>query len=378
MHDTRVPWPKFKSCNSQCWVSANCSEEELLWGGSTVGGKIRASAYKDSDRQDSIRQDSIHDKNYADENRDYVNEHREDDDFTGDRYLDPRAYAPRRKTPMHLSSGREDDDELNDRMPLFLEREVQQVEDDARLAELEADLREVIQQETQASYASQRYVTPDMYDEYEAPLVRRSSLPTFVIRAGLMMISAVGLVTALLFLQGAFRESGSQLSGNVSEAFAAAPAITRVKEEKALDQNALPREHTKVASAVDNFQINKNSVSAYPPIPPGNAPVPDRVTGANDVPRVIDKAELANLLTRGNELIAVGDIAAARLLLQRAADAREPRAALALAGTYDPAVLRNLKVLGINPDLVTARAWYEKAREYGSLDAQARLDRLSK
>ena len=360
-----------------------------------MGGKIRASAYQDFGRQDSI-QDSIHDKNYADEHREHVEEHREYhriDDFAGDRYLDPRAYAPRRKTPMPLSSDREDADDLNDRMPLFLEREVQQIENDARLAELEADLREVIQQETQTSYASQRYVSPDMYDvspdmydEYEAPpLSRRSAIPSFVIRAGLMMVLAIAIVTVLLFLQGTFKESGQsaaslQLSSNVSGAFAAVPSVARAKEEKAPDLNVVPRpaEQVKVASAVDNIQVNNNSASAYPPIPPGNASLPERATSATDLPRVIDRAELANLLARGNELIAVGDIAAARLLLQRAADAREPRAALALAGTYDPAVLRNLKVLGINPDLATARTWYEKAREYGSLDAQARLDKLSR
>jgi TPR repeat protein len=77
-------------------------------------------------------------------------------------------------------------------------------------------------------------------------------------------------------------------------------------------------------------------------------------------------------------LISVGDIASARLLLERAADAQEPSAAFALAGTYDPAVLGRSRAFGIAPDLAMARLWYEKALKLGSLEAQQRLDKLQK
>ena len=55
--------------------------------------------------------------------------------------------------------------------------------------------------------------------------------------------------------------------------------------------------------------------------------------------RRIDSDELAALLKRAKGLLAIGDITSARLLLERAADAQEPEAALMLAGTYDPQVL---------------------------------------
>ena len=45
------------------------------------------------------------------------------------------------------------------------------------------------------------------------------------------------------------------------------------------------------------------------------------------------------LLKRAKGLLAIGDITSARLLLERAADAQEPEAALMLAGTYDAQVL---------------------------------------
>jgi hypothetical protein len=86
----------------------------------------------------------------------------------------------------------------------------------------------------------------------------------------------------------------------------------------------------------------------------------------------------AALLKRGNDLISSGDVAAARLVLRRAAEAGDAGAALALAGTYDPATLQKLRVHGLSPDLVMARHWYEKASELGSPDALRRLEILAR
>jgi hypothetical protein len=92
--------------------------------------------------------------------------------------------------------------------------------------------------------------------------------------------------------------------------------------------------------------------------------------------RLLDKEEVAALLERAQRLMAVSDIASARLLLERAADARDASAAFALASTYDPAVLG--RTSSVAPDVAMARHWYEKARSYGFPDAQRRLDRLQK
>jgi hypothetical protein len=92
--------------------------------------------------------------------------------------------------------------------------------------------------------------------------------------------------------------------------------------------------------------------------------------------RRLDADELANLLKRAKGLIATGDIASARLLLERAADAQEASAALILARTYDPAVLGTPDARSIAPDPAAARAWYQKAAQFGSRDAQQRLDQM--
>jgi hypothetical protein len=86
--------------------------------------------------------------------------------------------------------------------------------------------------------------------------------------------------------------------------------------------------------------------------------------------------ELATLLKRAMGLIEIGDIAPARLLLERAADAQEASAALMLAQTYDPAVLGTQDMRSITPDPAMARDWYQKAALLGSLDAKQRLAQM--
>jgi hypothetical protein len=87
----------------------------------------------------------------------------------------------------------------------------------------------------------------------------------------------------------------------------------------------------------------------------------------------LDPDELATLMTRAKGLLAAGDVPSARLLLERAADAREPTAALLLAQTYDPAVLGTRDARNIVPDPALARTWYQRAVEFGSAEAQGRL-----
>ena len=81
-------------------------------------------------------------------------------------------------------------------------------------------------------------------------------------------------------------------------------------------------------------------------------------------------------MKRAKGLIAIGDIASARLLLERAADAQEASAALLLAQTYDPAVLGAQDMRSITPDPATARDWYQKAAQLGSSDATQRLAQM--
>ncbi len=92
--------------------------------------------------------------------------------------------------------------------------------------------------------------------------------------------------------------------------------------------------------------------------------------------RRLDPDELAGIMKRAKSLLAAGDIPPARLLLERAAEAQEPAAALMLAQTYDPHVLGTKDIRNINADPAAARNWYRRAAQLGSSEAQRRLDQL--
>ena len=112
-------------------------------------------------------------------------------------------------------------------------------------------------------------------------------------------------------------------------------------------------------------------VAALPP-----APVPEPMIAGDAILR-LDPNEIASALKRADDLIASGDLAAARLVLRRAANAGDARAATTLAGTYDPAILEKLGVHGFVPDVAMARVWYEKAKKFGSAEAPRRLELLA-
>ncbi len=92
--------------------------------------------------------------------------------------------------------------------------------------------------------------------------------------------------------------------------------------------------------------------------------------------KTLDADTLAGLMTRAKAMIAIGDIAAARLLLERAATAQDASAAFLLAQTYDPAVLGTNDTRSITADAAAARDWYEKAAQLGSVEAKQRLTQL--
>lgn len=126
-----------------------------------------------------------------------------------------------------------------------------------------------------------------------------------------------------------------------------------------------------IALALRSAQPNQMQTEPSPP-PAAAMPVTAPATSA----RRLNADELANLLKRARGLIAVGDIAPARLLLERAADAQEAGAALLLAQTYDPAVLGTQDMRSITPDPAMARDWYQKAARLGSMDARQRLAQM--
>jgi NitT/TauT family transport system substrate-binding protein len=100
---------------------------------------------------------------------------------------------------------------------------------------------------------------------------------------------------------------------------------------------------------------------------------------AKSEPRQHSAAEVAAMMTSGAESMANGDVSGARLMYQRLAKEGEASAALALAESYDPPMLRKSNITrAITPDVAVAQSWYEKAKALGSPVAAVRLEELAR
>ena len=90
----------------------------------------------------------------------------------------------------------------------------------------------------------------------------------------------------------------------------------------------------------------------------------------------VDQAALKDLLQRGDQLLARGDIVAARAVYERAAEMASAPAAMALGSTYDPSRLWSLGVFGMVGNKEKARQWYARADQLGHAGAKERLRML--
>jgi hypothetical protein len=149
------------------------------------------------------------------------------------------------------------------------------------------------------------------------------------------------------------------------EAFPSGIKLTRTVEgATAAQASASPAAQAPASPAAQQSQATP--VAQPPAFPAKGFPI-----------RQLDREEIADLMRRGEAFIATGDLASARLMLQRAAEGGDPRAALTLAGTYDPIVLEKLGIQGFASDIAAARTWYERAKEFGSAEAMRRLEMLA-
>jgi hypothetical protein len=138
---------------------------------------------------------------------------------------------------------------------------------------------------------------------------------------------------------------------------AAAPAVDR------LPPTAAPDLRPTLAPALP----------AAPALSPDALPAaPDRASNVKAAAAEIDPAVLVR---RGRELLAAGDIAAARRFFERAAEAGNAPAATGAGRTYDPLYLRQA-ARGLRGDPQKAADWYRKAVALGDGEAGVLLMRL--
>jgi hypothetical protein len=267
-------------------------------------------------------------------------------------------------------------------------------------------------------YKLRQSVQTDIYSENSVPLFvsdyngepdpseyipalrnkRRASISSRIL-AGVCAAAAAAILSAL-FSSDATRDIVLNLKASMAAVFPAPSAAAQsassqltardrqLKDPARLSapQNQTPdvRTITTAALAPTREEIKTAYQSALQgrapavaePVSPAAPAVVEPVTPADAIYR-LDPDEIASLLMRADALIASGDLAAARLVLRRAAEAGDAHAAMTLAGTYDPAILEKLGVLGIVPDVAMARGWYEKAKKFGAAEATQRLEVLA-
>ena len=190
--------------------------------------------------------------------------------------------------------------------------------------------------------------------------------------AGILTVAQqAAVVSAAAPVATAQSASASPQQSTVLQPQPAAPAANQVQ---AANQVPAANQAPAVADAA-NVPAPTPQSSAMPPAAASAVSplTPQRVHSQ----RILNPDELDRLIKRGEAFLDQGDVAAARLVFLRAAEARDPRAALALGSTYDPNALKKMGVVGVSADAEQARSWYERAADFGSGDAAPRLSALA-
>jgi Peptidase C39 family len=156
------------------------------------------------------------------------------------------------------------------------------------------------------------------------------------------------------------------------------------------DSNAAPPESPALAAAEPSSKTDLTSVaSAAKALPTdagssatglvGETQFDGATTSAASVTAPLHEsrgAELAALVARGDAAFSKGDLLAARLFYERAADGGNGQAALRLGETFDPVFLDQAHLPGARGDWSMALSWYRRARELGVAEAEILLKSL--
>lgn len=221
-----------------------------------------------------------------------------------------------------------------------------------------------------------------------APVTLRSRMVPSVLAAVLAASTLAVLVTLFQSdLRGLFAthaDSWVRIMADPAMASASAPTTPQIPPKDAArvsdtrlasaDMQALSAPATPSREAIATAY--QTALQAQEQTQP--APAPVAAPPAPPAPaKTLDADTLAALMARAKSLLGVGDIVAARLLLERAANAQDAMAAFLLAQSYDPAVLGTSDSRRIAADATAARDWYQKAASLGSAEARQRLAQFS-
>jgi hypothetical protein len=156
------------------------------------------------------------------------------------------------------------------------------------------------------------------------------------------------------------------------------PSAQAASPEAAIPEAVTPPAVTPPAAA-QQAEIRQATIQPANPLtkPPASVPPATEAAQPTATPVKLDPPDIRALITRGDSLLALGDIAAARLLYERAASLGSGRAATAVGRTYDPQELAKLRVSGPKPDKALAASWYRSGATLGDTEAAGMLRHLN-
>jgi hypothetical protein len=216
-----------------------------------------------------------------------------------------------------------------------------------------------------------------------ATLAREPAATSSRARAGMIALGAFSavalLASASMFVLSRTHDAGVPAEPAPSTIVAAAPAPAIVA--------TAPAAPTTPAVVAPASASPPPAASAQEPAPLAEIPnesrpqtVPssheEKPIVASPSPAPLAPAEIEELVTRGGRLLATGDIAAARVFFERAAEQGNAAAATAAGKTYDPLYLEEAHVRGIRGDPVAAAKWYRRASVAGDKEADLRMKKL--
>jgi hypothetical protein len=174
----------------------------------------------------------------------------------------------------------------------------------------------------------------------------------------------VDVRTADIAGQSSLRSDGAATTPSLPPSVASIPssvtaaALTLRIRETSADRSEEPKSMRQMSAAAAGLP-------AAPPPQPEKAMQP------------AEAAATAAYVGRGDQMLSIGDVSAARKFYDYAVRAGNADAAAKLAETYDPEFLHSIGVQGLQPDLAKAMALYRQAAALGDTKAKERLGALN-
>jgi TPR repeat protein len=217
--------------------------------------------------------------------------------------------------------------------------------------------------------------------------LRTYSRSAEIARAGALAVAFIGVGTlAFAFAPGtqvaAPPRQALVIAKPIAVAMAAPVALRKAAEEQPAIQQVSVLTPQLLSNASIGLATPLRSTGEIQPAPltttTTTTPLPAKAASITTKSTVaIGPEEAEKLYRRAEGLVADGDFAGARLLLERAVEAGHAGAIFMLASTYDPNVLGKVSALGIRGEPEKAKALYQQALAAGIDDSNGRLSALS-